>query len=133
MILRIPFTRSAYTENTNPPWEQNEWFRSHGYELPLDTYLLLQWIAAVVVDIGFFGFMYYFINDEPISDVTNTLVNEWYPEQGSTQIIQWPWAAWSWQISFFNSNINYYYDLYTCVYVLCIYIWGYEGIWEFPS
>ncbi|KAI9259515.1 hypothetical protein BDA99DRAFT_560940 [Phascolomyces articulosus] len=101
MILRIPFTRSAYTGNTIPPWEQNEWYRSHGYEFPLDTYLLLQWIAGVIVDVGFFGFMYYFINDQPISDTTHTLVKAWNSEQETTQVVQWPWAAWSWKISFF--------------------------------
>ncbi|KAI9495348.1 DHHC palmitoyltransferase-domain-containing protein [Zychaea mexicana] len=98
MILRIPFTRSAYTGGTTPPWDQNDWFRAHGYELPLDTYLLLQWFAGLIVDVGFFGFMYHFITDEPIADATNTLITAWNPEQDFVQVVKWPWAAWSWQI-----------------------------------
>ncbi|KAI8150116.1 DHHC palmitoyltransferase-domain-containing protein [Fennellomyces sp. T-0311] len=98
MILRIPFTRSAYTGNTTPPWEHNDWFRSNGYELPLDTYLMLQWIAGLTVDVGFFGFLYYFINGQPIADTTNELVTAWNPEAEAGEAVTWPWSAWSWKI-----------------------------------
>lgn len=43
-------------------WEKNDWYRKHGYSLPLDTYFILQWISLIILDICFFGFLAQFVS-----------------------------------------------------------------------
>ncbi|CEP11423.1 hypothetical protein [Parasitella parasitica] len=41
-------------------WEKNDWSRRHGYQMPIDMYLMLQWICLLLLDSGFFCFLIYF-------------------------------------------------------------------------
>ncbi|GAA5802238.1 hypothetical protein HPULCUR_007701 [Helicostylum pulchrum] len=49
------------TPGTTFPWEKNEWYRKHGYNLPFDTYLILQWTCLFILDITFFCFLTHFL------------------------------------------------------------------------
>lgn len=95
--MRISFTRSV---SSIPSWEDNDWFRNHGYHSPFDNYLILQWIACITVDLGFFGFLYHFVNGDPVMDITRALVSAWNPELSTNTLLYTPHWPWSWQISF---------------------------------
>lgn len=95
--MRISFTRSV---SSIPSWEDNDWFRNHGYQSPFDNYLILQWIACITVDLGFFGFLYHFVNGDPVMDITRALVSAWNPELSTNTLLYTPHWPWSWQISF---------------------------------
>ncbi|KAI8077152.1 hypothetical protein BDF21DRAFT_58308 [Thamnidium elegans] len=42
-------------------WEKNDWYRKHGYNLPLDSYLIMQWTCLFILDISFFCFLTHFL------------------------------------------------------------------------
>lgn len=65
MTFFIPLRRSPTSYITAPYWEHNEWKRRHGYQFPLDPYLLLQWGTSILIDLIFFYFLIYFITDIP--------------------------------------------------------------------
>lgn len=44
-------------------WDRNDWFRRHGYQMPIDSYLFLQWICLILLDAGFFLFLVYFTTE----------------------------------------------------------------------
>lgn len=110
--MRISFTRSV---SSIPSWEDNDWFRNHGYQSPFDNYLILQWIACITVDLGFFGFLYHFVNGDPVMDITRALVSAWNPELSTNTLLYTPHWPWSWQISFL------------CV--VCVFIDCYSWFW----
>ncbi|KAJ8661800.1 hypothetical protein O0I10_002608 [Lichtheimia ornata] len=103
--MRISFTRSS---SSIPSWEDNDWLRNHGYQSPFDNYLILQWIACITVDLGFFGFLYHFVNGDPVMDNTRALVSAWNPELSTNTLLYTPRWPWSWQISFFHSCVCAY-------------------------
>ncbi|KAL0090404.1 DHHC palmitoyltransferase-domain-containing protein [Phycomyces blakesleeanus] len=88
-------------------WERNEWHRRHGYHLPVDFYLLSQWICSFLLDIGFFYFLNFFTADLSASElvIARKLTTDWDLDDQSnpTEWSQWPCAAWSWQIMIFFS------------------------------
>ncbi|KAI8887532.1 zf-DHHC-domain-containing protein [Backusella circina FSU 941] len=66
MSFTIPlFNRRS--QSTSFYWEKNDWFRRHGYQLPLDTYLLTQWLCLFILDIAFLYFLVYFISDDKVA------------------------------------------------------------------
>ncbi|KAI8333904.1 DHHC palmitoyltransferase-domain-containing protein [Chlamydoabsidia padenii] len=97
----IPFLRqrrSNTTYTTPPYWERNDWKRRHGYQFPLDSYLLLQWAASLALDLFFYYFLIHFITtlpDTPHLDATLELVKQWPladpPQDHVTS--SWLWAS----------------------------------------
>ncbi|KAI8082523.1 DHHC palmitoyltransferase-domain-containing protein [Gilbertella persicaria] len=59
LSFRIPFFQRA--PGTVYFWEQNEWSRRHGYQFPIDAYLITQWLSLIGLDVGFFLFLIYFL------------------------------------------------------------------------
>jgi hypothetical protein len=112
MTFNIPlFNRRS--QNTSFYWEKNDWFRRHGYQLPLDTYLLMQWLCLFMLDIAFLYFLAYFISDDKIaykntSKIT-TLTFQQITQEWDSYSLAFPIndrSTWSCIISFSNTLLT---------------------------
>ncbi|KAI9487557.1 MAG: DHHC palmitoyltransferase-domain-containing protein [Benjaminiella poitrasii] len=72
-------------------WEENDWYRKHGYQIPLDSYLILQWVCLILLDGGFFFFLVSFTteynNAAIVKDMTMKGVYENWNSLGSSSTI----------------------------------------------
>ncbi|KAI9282580.1 hypothetical protein BY458DRAFT_125361 [Sporodiniella umbellata] len=64
----------------NQYWEKNDWYRKHGYSLPLDTYFLIQWTSLLLLDFAFFGFLTRFITNNSAQATLEETYTHWVPE-----------------------------------------------------
>ncbi|KAI8069587.1 DHHC palmitoyltransferase-domain-containing protein [Gongronella butleri] len=89
--IPIRRSRSAYT---TAYWEQNEWSRRHGYQFPLDTYLVMQWVVAVLLDIFFYCFLVFFIT--PLSPSfamqVQPVLDTWISDHASAAVSTSTWV-----------------------------------------
>ncbi|KAI8647121.1 DHHC palmitoyltransferase-domain-containing protein [Parasitella parasitica] len=58
--MGFPFSLMKRAPGVVYTWEKNDWSRRHGYQMPIDMYLILQWICLLLLDSGFFCFLIYF-------------------------------------------------------------------------
>lgn len=86
-------------------WEKNDWYRKHGYNLPFNLYLIMQWVFFVLFD---FGFFYFLINFSIVYENNSNLTTSEMPIENLYQ--KWkdanaiqidPFSTWSCKISFF--------------------------------
>ncbi|KAF7731411.1 hypothetical protein EC973_000219 [Apophysomyces ossiformis] len=103
MTFSAPLLRRWTQRSRNPFWEQNEWYRQHGYQTPIDPYLILQWVCSILLDIAFFCYLGEFVSDIPATDYEEIqqLLTYWSLADDSVAIqstSSWPLAAWSWYI-----------------------------------
>ncbi|KAI8979181.1 DHHC palmitoyltransferase-domain-containing protein [Mycotypha africana] len=53
------------TKHNRNQWDSNTWSRRHGYQLPIDQYLIAQWICLLLIDTSFFCFLIHFLGNPP--------------------------------------------------------------------
>jgi hypothetical protein len=86
-------------------WEKNDWYRKNGYKIPLDSYLIMQWVCLITLDIGFFCFLVHFITVyENVSippTIDTTFENLYEGLNQADNIYISPFSTWSCKISFF--------------------------------
>lgn len=82
-------------------WEKNDWARRHGYQMPIDLYLILQWVCLLLLDLGFFGFLVYFTTKSTSETETTleALLKELPPVFDNSYSDSF--SSWSCKISFF--------------------------------
>ncbi|KAI8380665.1 DHHC palmitoyltransferase-domain-containing protein [Choanephora cucurbitarum] len=59
LSFKFPFFQRA--PGMSYSWEKNNWSRRHGYHLPIDTYMMTQWLCLIGLDVGFFCYLLYFL------------------------------------------------------------------------
>lgn len=102
MVFPIQMKRSPGTVYA---WEKNDWSRRHGYQLPIDSYLLLQWLCLLLLDAAFFCYLIHFLAQYQLTatpSIENLLVN--YNEMNMQYVN--PFQLSSCKISFFYDSIS---------------------------
>jgi hypothetical protein len=105
--MRFPFTIKR-APGLVYAWDRNDWFRRHGYQMPIDSYLILQWTCLILLDAGFFLFLVYFtteygnISISPTKETTIENLKLGYILLKNSYIE--PFDTWTCKISFFQSR-----------------------------
>ncbi|CAO3651137.1 unnamed protein product [Mucor fragilis] len=99
--MGFPFTIIKKAPGIVYTWEKNDWSRRHGYQMPIDLYLVMQWICLLLLDSGFFCFLIYFTTTRSATTASDgatleALLNNLPPTTDS------PYATWSCKISFLS-------------------------------
>ncbi|OAD05745.1 hypothetical protein MUCCIDRAFT_106302 [Mucor lusitanicus CBS 277.49] len=89
--MGFPFTIIKRAPGIVYTWEKNDWSRRHGYQMPIDLYLVMQWMCLLLLDSGFFCFLIYFATARPASSETTleALLNDLPPTDDN------PYTTWS--------------------------------------
>lgn len=102
-LMGFPFTIKR-APGTVYYWEKNDWYRKSGYRIPIDSYLILQWICLIILDIGFFCFLVHFTtiyentNIKAITETTFEALHQGWNQINSSYID--PLSTWNCTISF---------------------------------
>lgn len=114
--LLIKNTASSYSSSMGFPfkfkrtpgtvfyWEKNDWSRKNGYRLPIDVYMIMQWVCLITLDLGFFCFLIHFLTVyenmhlPPILDATFENLNPSIIQANNAYIN--PYTTWACKISF---------------------------------
>ncbi|KAG2210253.1 hypothetical protein INT47_003238 [Mucor saturninus] len=113
-------------------WEKNDWSRKNGYRLPIDVYMIMQWVCLITLDLGFFCFLIHFltvyenVNLPPILETTFENLNPSLLQANNAYIS--PYTTWAstmnmttieylnlpvrtnYNNSMFDSDEDYYYS-----------------------
>lgn len=116
-------------------WEKNDWYRRHGYRLPIDVYMIMQWVCLIILDVGFFCFLVHFItvyeklDTQPILDTTFENLNPALTQANNSYIN--PYTTWGCKISFYLLHLIFIRSLFLLLLFLNLFItsWQDSQLW----
>ncbi|KAI8985814.1 DHHC palmitoyltransferase-domain-containing protein [Pilobolus umbonatus] len=75
--------------------ESNEWSRRHGYHSPIDSYLIMQWVCLIILDLGYFCFLLHFTTIEDTTLDGDVIPSVEQLEAEGTHNIVNPYSSWT--------------------------------------
>ncbi|KAI8333232.1 DHHC palmitoyltransferase-domain-containing protein [Blakeslea trispora] len=76
MLLSFKFPFFQRAPGITYSWEKNSWSRRHGYQLPIDIFMITQWLCLIGLDVGFFCYLLYFLPPKTIVEGPDKITSD---------------------------------------------------------